>query len=59
MNDTLKAVATASFVAGIILTGIFLPAEKELQYIFISLLSAMWVLPPVKAALKSMLTPNG
>jgi len=51
MNDTLKAVATASFVAGIILTGIFLPAEKELQYIFISLLSAMWVLPPVGKAL--------
>jgi len=59
MNDTLKAVATASFVAGIILTGIFLPTEKELQYIFISLLSAMWVLPPVKATLKAMLTPNG
>ena len=59
MSDTLKGLATASFVAGIILTGIFLPAEKELQYIFVALLSSIWVLPPVKAALKSMLTPNG
>ena len=58
MSDTLKGIATASFVAGIILTGIFLPEEKELQYIFVSLLSAIWVLPPVKAALKAMLMPK-
>ena len=54
MSDTLKGIATASFVAGIILTGIFLPEEKELQYIFVSLLSAIWVLPPVKATLRQM-----
>ena len=54
MSDTLKGIATASFVAGIILSGIFLPEEKELQYIFVSLLSAIWVLPPVKAALRQM-----
>jgi len=54
MSDTLKAVATASFVAGIILSGIFLPEEKELQYIFVSLLSAIWVLPPVKDTLRQM-----
>lgn len=51
MSDILKAVATVSFVAGVILTKIFLPAEQELTDIFLALLSAIWVLPPVATAL--------
>jgi hypothetical protein len=42
-----KAIATVAFVAGAVLSAIFLPNEPEMPKIFLALLSAIYVLPPV------------
>jgi hypothetical protein len=54
MSDALKGVGTVVFTAGVILSKIYLPSEQEITDIFLSLLSAIWVLPPVASALRSM-----
>ena len=48
---TEKAIATVAFVAGAVVSAIFLPSQPEMPKIFIALLSAVWVLPPVGKAL--------
>ena len=48
---TEKAIATVAFVAGAVVSAIFLPSQPEMPKIFIALLSAVWVLPPVGRAL--------
>ena len=48
---TEKAIATVAFVAGAVVSAIFLPEQTEMPKIFIALLSAVWVLPPVGKAL--------
>lgn len=47
-----KAIATVAFVAGAVLSAIFLPSEPEMPKIFLALLSAIYVLPPVAKALR-------
>jgi len=46
-----KAIATLAFVAGAVLSAIFLPGQPEMPKIFLALLSAIWVLPPTAKAL--------
>jgi hypothetical protein len=47
MEDKSKAIVTGFLVAGIILVAKFIPAEVVIKDIFVALLSAIWVLPPV------------
>jgi len=55
MNENfLKAVATVVFGGGAISIAYLLPSEAYMKEIFLALLSAIWVLPPVKSALKSI-----
>jgi hypothetical protein len=50
----LKAIATIVFGGGVIAIAYLMPTQAYLKEIFLALLSAIWVLPAAKTALKAM-----
>lgn len=51
MQSLEKAIVTVGLIAGSIISAMYLPNEPEMSKIFLALLSAIWVLPPVARAL--------